>query len=106
MKGSRLVDVYKKGFAVKFVSSKAEEQGVKTERRLRRATLVAHYVSPIVAVTFAVVYWVIGMINVMYPSMQQEMWIGEEFDWDDNIKSSWRESINWLVKKLYQTPEK
>ena len=98
MKGSRLVDVYKKGFALKFVSSKAEEQGAKTERRLRRATLVAHYVSPIVAVTFAVVYWVIGMINVMYPSMQQEMWI------DDNIKSSWKESINWLVNKLYQTP--
>ena len=37
------------------------------------ATLVAHYVSPIVAVTFAVVYWVIRMINVMFPSMQQEM---------------------------------
>ena len=56
-----------------FVSSKAEEQGKKTERRLRRATIVAHYISPIVAVTFAVVYWVIGMFNVMYPSMQQEM---------------------------------
>ena len=56
-----------------FVSSKAEEQGKKTERRLRRATIVAHYISPIVAVTFAVVYWVIGMFNVMYPSMQQDM---------------------------------
>ena len=56
-----------------FVSSKAEEQGKKTERRLRRATVVAHYISPIVAFTFAVVYWVIGMFNVMYPSMQQDM---------------------------------
>ena len=56
-----------------FVSSKAKEQGKKTERRLRRATVVAHYISPIVAFTFAVVYWVIGMFNVMYPSMQQDM---------------------------------
>ena len=56
-----------------FVSRKAQEQGKKTERRLRRATIVAHYISPIVAVTFAVVYWVIGMFNVMYPSMQQDM---------------------------------
>ena len=55
------------------VSSKAEEQGKKNERRLRRATIVAHYISPIVAFTFAVVYWVIGMFNVMYPSMQQDM---------------------------------
>ena len=56
-----------------FVSSKAEEQGKKTERRLRRATVVAHYISPIVAFTFAVVYWIMGMFNVMYPSMQQDM---------------------------------
>ena len=55
------------------VSSKAEEQGKRTERRLRRATVVAHYISPIVVVTFAVVYWVIGMFNVMYPSMQQDI---------------------------------
>ena len=55
------------------VSSKAEEQGKRTERSLRRATVVAHYISPIVAVTFVVVYWVIGMFNVMYPSMQQDM---------------------------------
>ena len=48
---------------------KAEEQGLKTERRLRRATLVAHIVSPIVATTFAIVYWVIGMYNVTYPKM-------------------------------------
>ena len=55
------------------VSSNAEEQSKRTERRLRRATVVAHYISPIVAFTFAVVYWVIGMFNVMYPSMQQDI---------------------------------
>ena len=48
---------------------KAEEQGWKTERRLRRAIMVAHIVSPIVATTFAIVYWVIGMYNVTYPKM-------------------------------------
>ena len=53
------------------ISSKAEEQGVKTERRLRRATIVAHYISPTVATTFAVVYWMVGMFNVMYPDMQE-----------------------------------
>ena len=55
------------------VSSKAEEQGKKNERRLQRATIVAQNISLIVAVIFAVVYWVIGMFNAMYPSMQQDM---------------------------------
>ena len=55
------------------IARNAEEQGEKTERKLRRATIVAHFVSPIVAITFAVVYWVIGMQNVMYPGMQQEI---------------------------------
>ena len=56
-----------------FVSSKAKEQGKKTERRLRRATIVAHYISPIVAVIFALVYWVIRMFDVVSPSLQQDM---------------------------------
>ena len=46
---------------------------MKTERRLRRAIVVAHFISPVIATTFAVVYWMIGMFNVMYPDMQQEM---------------------------------
>ena len=36
-------------FAKILPTRKAEEQGLKTERRLRRATMVAHIVSPIVA---------------------------------------------------------
>ena len=56
-------------FAKILPTRKAEEQGLKTERRLRRATMVAHIVSPIVATTFAIVYWVIGMYNVTYPKM-------------------------------------
>merc|ERR1712130_682005 len=44
-----------------FYESKAEEHTIKTERRLRRATVMAHFISPIVATTFAVVYWMIGM---------------------------------------------
>ena len=56
-------------FARIFQSRKAEDQGLKTERRLQRATMVAHIVSPIVATTFAIVYWVIGMYNVTYPKM-------------------------------------
>ena len=54
-----------------YFARNAEEQGEKTEQRLRQATLVAHFVSPIVAITFAVVYWIIGMYNIMYPGMQQ-----------------------------------
>ena len=57
----------------RLIARNAEEQGEKIERKLRRATIVAHFVSPIVAITFAVVYWVIGMQNVMYPGMQQEI---------------------------------
>ena len=56
-------------FAKILPTRKAEEQGLKTERRLRRATMVAHIVSPIVATTFAIVYWVIGMYNVTHPEM-------------------------------------
>ena len=56
-------------FAKILLTRKAEDQGLKTERRLRRATMVAHIVSPIVATTFAIVYWVIGMYNVTYPKM-------------------------------------
>ena len=58
---------------LRLIARNAEEQGEKTERKLRRATIVAHFVSPIVAITFAVVYWVIGMYNVMYPGMQDEI---------------------------------
>ena len=32
--------------------------------------MVAHLISPLVAAAFAVVYWVIGMYNVMYPDTQ------------------------------------
>ena len=32
--------------------------------------MVAHFISPLVAAAFAVVYWVIGMYNVMYPDTQ------------------------------------
>ena len=59
-------------------ASKSEEQTEKTERRLRRATMVAHLISPLVAAAFAVVYWVIGMYNVMYPDTQ---WEFERFQW-------------------------
>ena len=58
---------------LRLIARNAEEQGEKIERKLRRATIVAHFVSPIVAITFAVVYWVIGMYNVIYPGMQQEI---------------------------------
>ena len=58
-----------------YFARNAEEQGEKTEQRLRQATLVAHFVSPIVAITFAVVYWIIGMYTVMYPGMQQQIWM-------------------------------
>ena len=56
-----------------YFARNAEEQGEKTEQKLRQATIVAHFVSPIVAITFAVVYWIIGMYNVMYPGMQQQI---------------------------------
>ena len=36
--------------------------------------MVAHLISPLVAAAFAVVYWVIGMYNVMYPDTH----IGQE----------------------------
>ena len=58
---------------LRLIARNAEEQGEKIERKLRRATIVAHFVSPIVAITFAVVYWVIGMYNVTYPGVQQEI---------------------------------
>ena len=59
-------------------ASKSEEQTEKTERRLRRATMVAHFVSPLVATTFAVVYWVIGMYNVMHPGATTQ-WMEIEY---------------------------
>ena len=64
------------------IASKSEEKIEKTERRLRRATMVAHFVSPLVATTFAVVYWVIGMYNVMHPgTTTQWMKIGYARKW-------------------------
>ena len=32
--------------------------------------MMAHFISPLVAAAFAVVYWAIGMYNVMYPDTQ------------------------------------
>ena len=55
------------------IARNAEEQGAKTERRLRQATILAHFVSPVVAITFAVIYWAIGMYNVIHPDMQREI---------------------------------
>ena len=64
------------------IASKSEEKTEKTERRLRRATMVAHFVSPLVATTFAVVYWVVGMYNVMHPgTTAQWMEIGYVRKW-------------------------
>ena len=51
----------------------SKQQAEQTEQRLRRATMVAHLISPLVATTFAVVYWVIGMYNVMFPGREGEM---------------------------------
>ena len=48
----------------------SEQQAKETERRLRRAKMVAHLVSPLVAATFAIVYWVVGMYNVMFPGTE------------------------------------
>ena len=60
------------------IASKSEEKTEKTERRLRQATMVAHFVSPLVATTFAVVYWVIGMYNVMHPGATTQ-WMEIEY---------------------------
>ena len=35
--------------------------------------MVAHIVSPIVATTFAIVSWVIGMYNVIHPKMEMKI---------------------------------
>ena len=64
------------------IASKSEEKTEKTEQRLRRATMVAHFVSPLIATSFAVVYWVVGMYNVMHPgTTTQWMEIGYVRKW-------------------------
>jgi hypothetical protein len=52
------------------VNRKAREAGERNERKLARAVNVGHYLSPIIAITFIVVYWMVGMYNVMNPDFQ------------------------------------
>ena len=46
---------------------RAEEAGERTERKLERATAVAHYGSPFIAISFVVTYWLVGMLHSINP---------------------------------------
>jgi hypothetical protein len=49
---------------------KEREAGERNQRKLARAIKVGHYLSPIIAITFVVVYWMVGMYNVINPDLQ------------------------------------
>jgi hypothetical protein len=46
------------------------EAGKKNEKKLARATTLAHTLSPSIAVTFVAVYGLAGIYNVMNPDIQ------------------------------------
>jgi Na+-driven multidrug efflux pump len=52
------------------VNRKAREAGERNQRKLDRAINVGHYLSLIIAITFIVVYWMVGMYNVINPDLQ------------------------------------
>ena len=54
-----------------FFSRKKKEASEKTKKKLERATTTAHMFTPLIATTFIVVYWMIGMFNGMNPEMQE-----------------------------------
>ena len=46
---------------------KEKEAGLKNLKKLKNATKVAHFISPTIASTFVVVYWIVGMYNAKNP---------------------------------------
>ena len=58
-------------FAYFFIFRKKKEASQKTKKKLQRATTTAHIFTPLIATTFIMVYWMVGMFNVMNPEMQE-----------------------------------
>ena len=73
---------------------RAAQASQRTERKLELATAMGHYGSPVIAMTFVVVYWVVGMYHSINPWMINHTFI-------TNVEHSAQRHFFWETLNFY-----